>query len=179
MRRWRSKALHFNKATWWGSTVVAVVVFRQILFTLSSASQNSPPPPLSWRQLKDPLPAAQQSSFIWVLRSPVSSASLVSLYHPNVSTTSCKSQSQTASQGWESHSLEHHCQLPQQRFTVSFPIAPYACKLIRIKREEWMFCWQRLREFMCRAEIIFKVISSKGYFEKCCVHTQLGVIFSP
>lgn len=42
------------------------------------------PPPFSRRQLKDPLPVAQRSSFIWVLRSPVS------LCRPDVSATSCK-----------------------------------------------------------------------------------------
>ena len=178
MRRWRSEALHFNKATWWGSTVVAVVVFQQILFTLSSASQNSPPPPLSWRQLKDPLPAAQQSSFIWVLRSPVSSASLVSLYHPNVSTTSCKSQSQTASQGWESHSLEHHRQLPQQRFTVSFPIAPYACKLIRIKREGVDVLLTTVEGIYVPSRDNFQSYLFKGILWKLlCTHTAWSNIF--
>lgn len=139
VRNWRSEALHFNKPTWLGSILVAVVVFRQILFTLSCASQNSPTPPfplLSWRQLKDPLAGSSAEQLYLGSSLACLSTSLVSLCHPNVSATSCKSLSQTASQGRESHSLEHQNQLPQQRFTVSFPIPPYACKLLQIKREE-------------------------------------------
>lgn len=44
------------------------------------------PPPFSRRQLKDPLPVAQRSSFIWVLRSPIS------LCRPDVSAASCKTE---------------------------------------------------------------------------------------
>lgn len=67
-------------------------------------------------------------------------SSLQSLCHPNVSDARWKSQSQAASQGWESLSLEHLHQLPQQSLSVSFPIAPYACKLTRGERKGAGYC---------------------------------------
>lgn len=78
--------------------VVVVVVFQQILFTLSSGSQNSPSALLLETTQRPPAGSSAEQLY---LGSPLSrlSTSLVSLCHPNVSATGCKSQSQTASQG--------------------------------------------------------------------------------
>lgn len=94
VRNWRNEALHFNKAAWLGSAVVAVVVFRQTLFTLSSASQNSPSSFRSFPGDNSKTPCRQLSgaALSGFFSLPRLSTSLFSLCHPNVSATSCKSQ---------------------------------------------------------------------------------------